>query len=116
MTDTPESLPETPDRGPAAAEEMDILSVVLRAVRLSGSFLFRAEFSSPFCCAAPDSRLFAPTLVPGAKSLIFFHVVTEGRCCAEVENQEPIVLGTGDVIALPYGDAHAMGNPVGGKR
>ena len=58
----------------------------------------------------------APVLVPGAKSLIFFHVVTEGRCFAEVENQEPIELGPGDVIALPYGDAHAMANPAGAQR
>jgi len=113
MTDTPISLPGTPARGPSPPETTDILSVVLRAVRLSGSFLFRAEFSSPFCCAAPDSRLVAPLLVPGAKSLIFFHVVTEGRCVAEVEKHEPMVLGPGDVIALPYGDAHAIGNPAG---
>jgi AraC-like DNA-binding protein len=116
MTGTPDSLSQTPDRVLAGSEEIDLLSVVLRAVRLSGSFLFRAEFSSPFCCAAPDSRAFASALVPGAKSLIFFHVVTEGRCWAEVENQEPILLGPGDVIVLPYGDAHAMGNPAGAKR
>jgi AraC-like DNA-binding protein len=106
MTDAPDSLPETPD----------LLSVVLRAVRLSGSFLFRGEFSSPWCCAAPDSRVTAPFLVPGAKSLVFFHVVTEGHCFAEVGNERPLPLGPGDVIALPYGDAHAMANPQGGKR
>jgi len=95
---------------------MDILSEVLRAVRLSGAFLFRGEFSSPWSCAAPDSRMAAPFLMPGAKSLVFFHVVTEGSCWAEVENQPPLLLGKGDVIALPYGDAHAMGNPAGETR
>lgn len=95
---------------------MDLLSLVLRAVRLSGSFLFRGEFSSPWSCASPDSRVVAPFLLPGAKSLVFFHVVTEGRCWAEVENETPVMLGPGDVLALPYGDAHAMGNPQGGER
>jgi AraC-like DNA-binding protein len=116
MSNTPDSLPETPDYGRAGTERTDILSVVLRAVRLSGSFLFRGEFSSPWSCAAPDSRVVAPFLVPGAKCLVFFHVVTDGHCWAEVEKQKPVMLGPGDVIALPYGDAHAMANPRGGKR
>src|SRR5712692_5478535 len=112
MTGTPDSLLETPDRGQA----MDILSEVLRAVRLSGALLFRGEFSSPWSCSASDSRMSAPFLVPGAKSLIFFHVVTQGRCWAEVESEEPLLLEAGDVIALPYGDAHAMANPAGETR
>jgi len=91
---------------------MDILSLVLRSVRLSGAVLFRGEFSSPWSLQAPDSRLAAPFLVPGAKSLIFFHVITEGRCSITVDGKEPFVLSTGDVIALPYGDPHAMGNPL----
>jgi AraC family transcriptional regulator, alkane utilization regulator len=95
---------------------MDVLSEVLQAVRLSGAMLFRGEFSSPWSCSASDSRMAAPFLVPGAKSLVFFHVVTEGRCWAEVENQEPLMLEAGDVIALPYGDAHSMGNPQGETR
>jgi hypothetical protein len=116
MTGTPDSLLETPDRGHAGAEAMDILSEVLRAVRLSGALLFRGEFSSPWSCSASDSRNAASFLVPGAKSLVFFHVVTDGRCWAEVENQEPLMLEAGDVIALPYGDAHSMGNPQGETR
>jgi AraC-like DNA-binding protein len=95
---------------------MDILSEVLQAVRLSGALLFRGEFSSPWSCSASDSRMAASSLVPGARSLVFFHVVTEGHCWAEVENQQPLMLEAGDVIALPYGDAHSMGNPQGETR
>lgn len=91
---------------------MDILTQVLRSVRLSGAVLFRGEFSSPWSLAAPDSRAAAPFLVPGAKSLIFFHVVTQGRCSVAVDQEQPFLLSSGDVIALPYGDPHAMGNPL----
>ncbi len=66
------------------AKAMDILTQVLRSVRLSGAVLFRGEFTSPWSLAAPDSRSAAPFLVPGAKALIFFHVVTEGRCSVAV--------------------------------
>src|SRR5215470_7801541 len=97
-------------------EWMDILTQVLRSVRLSGAVLFRGEFSSPWSLAAPDSRLAAPFLVPGVKSLIFFHVVTQGRCSVAVDRENPIQLSTGDVIALPYGDPHAMGNPLAAAR
>ncbi len=116
MTDTPDSLLETPNCGQARAEPMDILSEVLRAVRLSGAMLFRGEFTSPWSCWAPDSRMAAHFLVPGARSLIFFHVITHGRCWAEVEGEDPLLLEAGDVIALPYGDAHAMANPAGATR
>jgi AraC-like DNA-binding protein len=92
---------------------VDILSEVLRAVRLSGALLFRGEFSSPWSAWVPDSRMAAPFLVPGAKSLVFFHVIAEGRCWAEIEDREPLGLEAGDVIALPYGDAHTVGNPAG---
>lgn len=98
------------------AEAMDLLSEVLRAVRLSGALLFRGEFTSPWSLAAPDSRLAAPFLVPGAKSLVFFHVVTEGRCFVEMEGRQPLGLEAGDVVAFPYGDAHCMGNPIGHER
>ena len=114
MTEAPDSLPEEPDIGIEGA--MDILSEVLRAVRLSGAVLFRGEFSSPWSASVPDSRIAAPFLVPGARSLIFFHVVSEGRCWAEVERRAPLMLEEGDVIALPYGDAHTMGNPSGERR
>jgi AraC-like DNA-binding protein len=95
---------------------MDVLSQVLRAVRLSGALLFRGEFSSPWSIAVPDSRLAAPFLVPGAKGLVFFHIVVEGRCWAEVAGEERLPLGAGDVLTLPYGDAHVMENPRGDKR
>ena len=93
-------------------EAVDILTQVLRSVRLSGAVLFRGEFSSPWSLAAPDSRQAAPFLVPGAKSLIFFHVLTQGRCSVAVGEEDPFELSSGDVIALPYGDPHAMGNPL----
>lgn len=93
---------------------MDLLSDVLRIVRLSGAVLFHGEFSAPWSVSAPDSAMMAPFLVPGAKRLILFHIVAEGRCWAEVEGIPPITLGPGDVLTIPGGDAHVMSNPSGG--
>ena len=35
---------------------MDVLSDVLRVVRLSGAVFFTADFSSPWAVESPDSR------------------------------------------------------------
>lgn len=80
---------------------MDVLSDVLRVVRLSGGVLFRAEFSGPWSVTCAGSREIAPLLMPRAKRLVLFHVIAEGHCWAEVENEPRIGLGAGDVIAPP---------------
>ncbi len=95
---------------------MDTLSDVLRAVRLSGAVLFVGEFSTPWSVWAPDSRLFAPMLIPGAKQLVLFHLIVEGTCWVELENESPCKLEAGDLIVLPHGDAHALANPPGETR
>src|SRR5712692_5541661 len=95
---------------------MDTLSDVLRAVRLSGAVLFVGEFSTPWSVWAPDSRLFAPMLIPGAKQLVLFHLIVEGTCWVELESESPCKLEAGDLIVLPDGDAHALANPPGETR
>jgi AraC-like DNA-binding protein len=87
---------------------MDVLSDVLSAVRLSGSVLFTAEFSAPFGVAAPPSEQFAQMLVPGARRLIMFHLITEGRCMARAGNGEMLEAEAGDMLLMPYGDAFAL--------
>jgi AraC-like DNA-binding protein len=43
--------------------------------------------------------------------VIIYHLVTEGRGYAQVEdNGRPIPLAAGDIIIVPHGDAHLMGN------
>src|SRR5260370_28821993 len=95
---------------------MDMLSDVLRAVRLSGAVLFVGEFSMPWSVWAPDSRVFAPMLIPGAKQLVLFHLIVEGSCWVELESESPNKLEAGDLIVLPHGDAHALANPPGETR
>src|SRR5262245_61232481 len=97
MTGMPYCLPGMPAYIPAGEETMDTLSDVLRAVRLSGAVMFVCEFTAPWSVWAPDSCDFAPMLISGAKRLVLFHVVTEGRCWVELENAPPVGLDAGDV-------------------
>ena len=41
---------------------MDVLSEVLKAVKLDGAMFYNAEFSAPWCFRSPASRIVAPYL------------------------------------------------------
>lgn len=58
---------------------MDVLSEVLRMVRLEGALFSNAEFSAPWCLSQPRSTAIVPYLSPEAGHLIIYHFLTEGR-------------------------------------
>src|SRR5262249_28951208 len=88
---------------------MDVLSDVLRSIRLSGAVLFRAEFSAPWAVAAPASQMIAPLLKPDSARLVLFHVVAQGEGWAEIEAGERAEIRSGDIVVLCGGDAHVLG-------
>ena len=90
---------------------MDVLSEVLRAVKLDGAVFFNGEFSSPWCTREPDSSTLGAYLPSHPKHVFIFHLVTEGRCyCQDEEGGHAVPLKAGDVVILPHGNAHRMGN------
>ena len=90
---------------------MDVLSEVLRAVKLDGAVFFNGEFSSPWCAREPDACTMASYLPAYPKHVIIFHLVTEGRGYVRIEEDGcGVPLEAGDVVILPQGNAHFMGN------
>ena len=43
---------------------MDVLSEVLKAVRLQGALFFNAEFTAPWCVVSSPSAAYADRLAP----------------------------------------------------
>lgn len=86
----------------------DPLSDVLQAVRLSGAAFFRIEASSPWVASTPPSTEVANLVLPGAQHVFQYHVVTHGACWARMADQPPVLLGAGDIVAFPHGDAHTL--------
>jgi AraC-like DNA-binding protein len=93
----------------------DILSDVLRAVRLKGAVFFDVEAAAPWVAEAPPSKVVAPTVIPDAEHVIEYHVITSGSCWASVvgHDVQPVQVTAGDVVAFPQGDAHVISSARG---
>ena len=89
---------------------MDVLSEVLKVIKLEGAIYYNAEFSAPWSLRAPPSRVFVPYFAPGGGHVIIYHLLTEGRCAAGLEDGERVAITAGDVVIFPHGDAHILSN------
>jgi AraC-like DNA-binding protein len=91
----------------------DVLSDVLRAVRLTGAVYFDFELSSPWVLEAPPSRKIAGTVMPGSQRVIEYHLIARGSCWAQAVGHDPLRLREGDLIVFPQGDAHVLSSTPG---
>jgi AraC-like DNA-binding protein len=90
---------------------MDVLSEVLRTVKLEGALFFNAEFSAPWCLRSAASARMAPYLRPGAGHVILYHFLIEGRATIQLPGgEQKQELAAGDIVILPHGDPHLLGN------
>ena len=81
---------------------MDLLSDILRLMKLSGTLYFRTAFSAPWGVAVPEFE-----------NVARFHYVHRGRCFAQVANEEEaILLEQGDLIIIPHGASHTLSDPI----
>jgi len=89
---------------------MDVLSTVLKTVKLEGALFYNAEFSAPWCVREPQSCQLAPYISPIPRHVVIYHLLTHGRAYAYVGQGPRIQLAAGDIVVLPHGDSHIMGN------
>jgi AraC-like DNA-binding protein len=92
---------------------VDVLSDVLRTVNLTGALFFRLEASSPWADEIPAATVIAPAVRPGAQHVVSYHIVTHGTCWANLCDNPPVRLQTGDILVVPHGDAYVMSSAPG---
>jgi AraC-like DNA-binding protein len=92
---------------------MDVLSDVLRTIRLEGALFLHADFHEPWCVDAPASAMMAPAFQAPSEPLAICHLVAEGSCWGRLPGGEAVLLEAGDVLVLPHGDAHLIGSGPG---
>ncbi len=84
---------------------MDLLSEILRSIRLEGSIFFRSKLTAPWGFDLPSA------LEPR------FHIVLEGHSWLATETLGgPILLGAGDAVILRDGETHWVADSPDTKR
>lgn len=81
----------------------DLLSEVLRDLRLARATYGRSELTAPWGIAIPF------------REGVRFHAVLDGQCWIHAVGLPQLLLGTGDVLLLPHGTGHTMSDQPGRK-
>ena len=92
---------------------LDILSDVLRNVRLRGALFYNVTGTRAWAAEAPASRDIAAAVMPDSEHVMEYHVVTRGSCWGAIVGQAPVRLETGDIVLFPHGDPHVMSSAPG---
>jgi AraC-like DNA-binding protein len=89
---------------------MDVLSDVLRTIRLEGALFLNGEMHAPWCFKVPPGTHIAQVLKPGAQSLAICHLVLHGSCWAQADGDGPVRVEAGEAIVAPQGHPHVVGS------
>jgi AraC-like DNA-binding protein len=92
---------------------VDVLSDVLRTIRLTGAVFFPLEASAPWADDIPAATGLVPAVLPGAQHVVSYHIVTAGTCWVTLADSPALRLGEGDVVVIPHGDAYVMSSAPG---
>ncbi|MCW5635606.1 MAG: AraC family transcriptional regulator [Rubrivivax sp.] len=91
----------------------DILSDVLRSVRLRAAVFYYLSCGPRWAAEAPPAAEIGAAVMPGAEHVMEFHVVTKGGGWAALLGEPPIPLSEGDILMFPHGDAHVLSSHPG---
>jgi AraC family transcriptional regulator, alkane utilization regulator len=97
MTPAPETI----------ADQPDVLSELLRALRLTGAVFMDGQFTSPFGLTSP-ARWDAQDKMARLRHVSVFHLVAEGSCWLDAPGGSPCELSKGDIVLLPFTAAHRV--------
>jgi len=94
---------------------MDILSDVLRAVRLTGAIFFDNYVQAPFVGGSPHTKTIAGRVMPEAQHVIQFHALLAGSCWAALMDDptNSAHLEAGEIAIFPMGDGNVMSSAPG---
>src|SRR5579862_255054 len=91
----------------------DILSDLLRSVRLRGALFYYVSGSRNWAAEAPAAREIAGAVMPDSEHVMEYHVVTRGSCWGAIVGEAPVRLVAGDIVLFPHGDPHVMSSAPG---
>lgn len=94
---------------------MDVLSEVLRSVRLTGAVYFDVRARAPWVAETPPASAICAQVMPGFEHVISFHIMLDGWCWAQLDDESgPAVrMDAGDAVIFVGGAGHFMGTEQG---
>jgi AraC-like DNA-binding protein len=94
---------------------MDVLSDVLKAVRLTGAIFFERHLHAPWAGESPQSATIASMVMPDAEHVISFHAILSGSCWAALVGNSDSCrpFNAGDIVIYPMGDANVLSSAPG---
>lgn len=104
----PKQLIENPGQAGRGQGDDDVLSSVLKGIRLSGSLQF---------CFMPAGDWHTddkPAFSGGGAGVMPFHILVEGSCWLKVQGRH-LDLAPGDIVAFPFATGHQLGHGSGGS-
>lgn len=93
------------------AADDDVLSDVLRTIRLSGSLQFCFMPSGAW---QTEGKAELKSLAKNPSVAMPFHILVEGTCWLKMDGRE-FALTAGDVVAFPFATPHQLGAGAGGQ-
>lgn len=87
----------------------DVLAEMLRSLRLTGSVFLNGNFSAPFGVLSPKDYD-ESTLLAHIRHISVFHLIAAGECFVEIATGERKRVSSGDILLLPFADAHKFWN------
>jgi AraC-like DNA-binding protein len=103
----------TPDQAQGDDATVDVLSDVLRTIRLTGALFFPFRACSPWADEIPAAMALVSSVLPGAQHVVSYHIVSAGTCWMTLVDSPAVRLEPGDVVVIPHGDAYVMSSAPG---
>lgn len=91
----------------------DVLSDLLRSIRLRGGVFLDARFTAPWAVNAKLTENQCKPLLSWPSQVIAYHLVIEGRMLLCVAGEPATEVRAGEIVLLPRNDAHVLGSGVG---
>jgi AraC-like DNA-binding protein len=89
---------------------MDVLSDVLRVIRLSGGVFLEADFTAPWCISGKVSANDCAPFLAEPRHVIAYHFVAVGCMRIQPEGGTAIDVCAGEIVLLPQNDVHVFGS------
>lgn len=91
----------------------DVLSDLLRSVRLRGAVFFYISFRDQWSAEGLASKQIAGGVMPGAEHVMEYHMLAKGTGWASIDGHESVRLDAGDIVMFPQGDRHVISSEPG---